>query len=474
MDYFYDRNALNICVRIDSNIYSEKARLNEILMPETFDLEGVKFSCSGLISLSEFISYTTEKDMLYFVYYFLKALSEWNEKSDPGLMLITDTETIFYDQKKNKFYFAAQASSGENVNLVDFVTNLLFEAVFKDKEIQTAAELINFIRASIHTSPRDIVLFLEMSKYGRTYTADWSKVKKAFETVVGHTDSLADIHKNKKLSKVNNSMDFSDFLSVDDLFSDAAHEQSPLSDKYTVYSRFEPEVQASESESIPVTVQQETVKQGNDFLYEQQNIPNEDDKEKLSAEEYWEEACENMPYVEDVPLYKGFVDEPLTEIISDDLLSGYEETTKNEEYIPYSEEKEEEYEEYYPVSNEEKDFDYCDDEDQTEILTKDDYEEKNVNAFLTDIDGTIFSVDKDYFVIGRNSKESDISVRDSSMSRRHAAIIKIGDDFYIEDLNSMNKTYLNGEQIMPNSRKLLVNGSVIFVSRNKFVFNVTY
>ena len=106
------------------------------------------------------------------------------------------------------------------------------------------------------------------------------------------------------------------------------------------------------------------------------------------------------------------------------------------------------------------------------ILVEDDEQEETLVAYLKGSDGTIVEISKDYFVIGRNSKESDFAVRDSSMSRKHAAIIRIDNEFYIEDLNSTNKTYLDNEQIMPHVRKLLSDGSVIFVSRNKYIFNV--
>ncbi len=499
MEYFYDKNESILLVKTNPQKFSEMKKLSELLMPEIVDGRGVGFNSSGLMSLNEFISYTTEKDLLYFVFFLFKAMNEWADKSDSKLELILDTNAIFYEQKKNRFCFAATTEKN-NINAIEFATDLIFNAIFKEKELQTAVELISFIRASIHTNARDILLFLEMSKYGRAYTSDWTKFKKTFEnTTVGHTESLADAHKNSKMThKVNNSMDFSDFLSVDDLFSDADSSSEESTDifeekvvpeekieevqKETVFVPFIDEVQEEEAADVPFAeeVQEE---EAADVPFAEE-VQEEEAADVPFVEEVQEEAAD-VPFVEevqeeaaDVPFVEEVQEEaadvPFIEEVQEEAadVPFVEEVQEEAADVPFVEEVQEEAIDSYPVGYDTY-TDIDDDiEDQTMILEEEDMPEETLVAYLKGSDGTIVEISKDYFVIGRNSKESDFAVRDSSMSRKHAAIIRIDNEFYIEDLNSTNKTYLDNEQILPNVRKLLSDGSVIFVSRNKYIFNV--
>jgi two-component system, cell cycle response regulator len=58
--------------------------------------------------------------------------------------------------------------------------------------------------------------------------------------------------------------------------------------------------------------------------------------------------------------------------------------------------------------------------------------------------GKMFKVDKDETTIGRSTK-ADMYVNDVGISRRHARLIIWGEDVFVEDLESANGTYLNGE-----------------------------
>ena len=57
-------------------------------------------------------------------------------------------------------------------------------------------------------------------------------------------------------------------------------------------------------------------------------------------------------------------------------------------------------------------------------------------------------------VIGRGS-DCDIQLEDKLVSRRHALIRFVDDDFEIEDLDSSNGTYLNNERV---GRSPILNG----------------
>jgi diguanylate cyclase (GGDEF)-like protein len=51
-------------------------------------------------------------------------------------------------------------------------------------------------------------------------------------------------------------------------------------------------------------------------------------------------------------------------------------------------------------------------------------------------------------IVGRG-EDCDIRVLDTSVSRRHVRIEKIGDDFYVLDMQSTNGTYVNDKQSLP-------------------------
>jgi hypothetical protein len=60
--------------------------------------------------------------------------------------------------------------------------------------------------------------------------------------------------------------------------------------------------------------------------------------------------------------------------------------------------------------------------------------------------GHVFNLMKEITVVGRAS-DSDIQIRDSSISRRHAEIIRRGGIFLVKDLKSRNGTWVNGISI---------------------------
>ena len=70
--------------------------------------------------------------------------------------------------------------------------------------------------------------------------------------------------------------------------------------------------------------------------------------------------------------------------------------------------------------------------------------------------------EKDEIVIGRNA-ENDIVVENLAVSKMHARIVNQGGEYYIEDLNSTNGTYLNNIRI---TKKNLKNNDIIIVGKH--------
>lgn len=71
--------------------------------------------------------------------------------------------------------------------------------------------------------------------------------------------------------------------------------------------------------------------------------------------------------------------------------------------------------------------------------------------------------------IGRLS-DCDICLEDANVSRRHAEVVRVGDDWYVRDLQSTNGTRLNGRRI---DREKLEDGDVIEVGMTQLVYHRT-
>ena len=68
-------------------------------------------------------------------------------------------------------------------------------------------------------------------------------------------------------------------------------------------------------------------------------------------------------------------------------------------------------------------------------------------------------LDQDVVTIGRKA-ENDIAIDNQAISGQHAKITKEGDAIFIEDANSLNGTYVNGQKVFKSE---LYNGDVILI-----------
>lgn len=83
---------------------------------------------------------------------------------------------------------------------------------------------------------------------------------------------------------------------------------------------------------------------------------------------------------------------------------------------------------------------------------------------ITDNTGvtTEYTLDKERVTLGRLAS-NDVVLNDKAVSGRHAAIVTILDDSFLEDLDSTNGTQVNGQ---PVTKHPLTHGDVISVGRN--------
>jgi serine phosphatase RsbU (regulator of sigma subunit)/pSer/pThr/pTyr-binding forkhead associated (FHA) protein len=67
---------------------------------------------------------------------------------------------------------------------------------------------------------------------------------------------------------------------------------------------------------------------------------------------------------------------------------------------------------------------------------------------------------QDRIVLGRNP-DCHVVIPVTSVSREHAQIVRIGNQFFIEDMKSRNKTFVNDEEVLPPQRRLLKHNDKI-------------
>jgi hypothetical protein len=83
-------------------------------------------------------------------------------------------------------------------------------------------------------------------------------------------------------------------------------------------------------------------------------------------------------------------------------------------------------------------------------------------------DGLKYPLGKRGVIIGRR-RTSDIRIEDTNVSRVHASIDCVGEDYFLTDLGSTNGTYVNGARI---NKKKLVAGDLVRIGTTILEFKV--
>ncbi len=73
------------------------------------------------------------------------------------------------------------------------------------------------------------------------------------------------------------------------------------------------------------------------------------------------------------------------------------------------------------------------------------------------------------FVIGRGQKFSDLAIKDANISRRHASVVRRGNDYFIKDLGGTNGIEFEGQRV--DNHK--VNDGVYFLCDHELRFTFT-
>ncbi len=73
-------------------------------------------------------------------------------------------------------------------------------------------------------------------------------------------------------------------------------------------------------------------------------------------------------------------------------------------------------------------------------------------------------------MIGSELESVEVYIKLEGISRMHVSVIKEAGLYWIEDLNSRNGTWVNGERIFPRTRTILNRGDKVSLARNDFIF----
>lgn len=81
-------------------------------------------------------------------------------------------------------------------------------------------------------------------------------------------------------------------------------------------------------------------------------------------------------------------------------------------------------------------------------------------------EGETFPLEQDRLTVGRRP-ESDIFLDDVTVSRDHAILVRRSEDFYLDDLGSLNGTYVNRTRI---ESQRLSHGDELQIGKYKLAF----
>lgn len=99
-----------------------------------------------------------------------------------------------------------------------------------------------------------------------------------------------------------------------------------------------------------------------------------------------------------------------------------------------------------------------------------DQRQEQVRGLYRDNGELAVEIDRLPFVIGKKKEEADYALEDRSVSRIHARILEEDGILYLEDLNSTNGTFQNGQRMRPYEKKKLAEGDEIRFGKVVFIF----
>ena len=81
-------------------------------------------------------------------------------------------------------------------------------------------------------------------------------------------------------------------------------------------------------------------------------------------------------------------------------------------------------------------------------------------------------ITKRNFIIGKSVDSADFVINNNAVSRTHAEITAIGNEYYIKDKNSTNHTYVNNQILSPEEAKQIFEGDEIKLADESLIFHL--
>jgi len=115
-----------------------------------------------------------------------------------------------------------------------------------------------------------------------------------------------------------------------------------------------------------------------------------------------------------------------------------------------------------------------DGDDETGVLSGDGDGETGLlrgARLVNAVTGKRIEISRDEYTIGKASSGVDYRIQDNNtVSRKHCQIVKKKDGYYVEDLNSKNGTYIDGDRLQPFEPMLIQDGQTLLLSDEKYIF----
>lgn len=138
----------------------------------------------------------------------------------------------------------------------------------------------------------------------------------------------------------------------------------------------------------------------------------------------------------------------------------------------YDEDDDTQYDEDEDTLMDDDDETLMDDDDETEMIDKDKTKFSKFPFLIRVSTGENIKITKPVFRVGIKKEAVDyVILNNNTVSRSHADIICKNDKYYIYDLESKNKTYVN-ERVIPSKTEIEIkNSDRIKLSNEEFIFN---
>lgn len=105
-------------------------------------------------------------------------------------------------------------------------------------------------------------------------------------------------------------------------------------------------------------------------------------------------------------------------------------------------------------------------DDMTMLLSQKEYRDVLVDVRKKE------NIELEFFpcVIGKDGERVDKIIREQSVSRVHLKVYNQGDDYYVEDQNSTNGTFINDEMLDPFQKYVINNGDTLTIADHEYIF----